>query len=1005
MEKGMTTDQARLESQLKLAQCETTSARDLLDYALSEAMTLTRSKIGYIYLYDDHLRELTLHTCSRGAAEVCPSRDPQIKYHLDEAGIPGDAVRQARPVFLNDLDSPNSFKTGFPEGHFPVKRFLAVPVFSGARIVAVIGLADKTRKYKSKDVLDVTLLFNCAWPMAEKIRFEESRSVTRHWVNEMQETCPIGFFWKGRNLQYRDVNKYFARLAGLDFPEDVIGKTDEDLAWQCLAEKFRRLDNEILETKTASFNHEECFTDRRGEIIRIHIYKTPIKNASGKTIGIAGTLKNITRLQHPDARNLRMAAIIDSTDDAVIGTNPEGIITEWNAGAEKIYGYKEEEAVGMPIWCLAPPDLQAERLDKMTSLKKGEHVTHYETKSRRKNGELFDVSITASPLIDPNGHIIGVSAIGRDISAQKKQIKEQERFREFLENIEEGCFETDVKGDIAYANPAAAKMIGYSRDQVIGVNYRQYTTPQQAEIIFTIFNKTYKTGKPDSISEMEVVRQDGTVEYVDLMVSPITNKEGQVTGFRSTIRNVTQRKREREELERYRDFVVNVEDACFEFDFYGNCFFCNEPAYQMIGYSREEYLKLRHRQRYPNKEEADRAVAIIRKLYETGQPTGLYESNILCKDGSVITIEMSVNIIRDKRGNPIGWRGTGRDITARKKAQAELERYRDFMENIYDGCFETDLKGTITYTNEIGARRLGLTKEEFTGMTNRQYAKPEEVERINSIFQDIYRTGKPAFIEEYELIRKDGTTFFIETTAALIRNKDGKPIGFRGTTRDITEKKQNQDKLRQSESKYRALAENMNDVVWTTDMNLMITYISPSVKKALDYAPEELLGRTPGDVMTPLSFAGTMSVLEDALKREQQEIADPGRSVSFETAYYHRNGSTIWFDNVASFIRDQEGKITGIHGVSRNITDWKHAAEERERLIADLQQALSQVKTLSGLLPVCSHCKKVRDDKGYWNQLDKYLLEHTGTFVSHGICPECAAKYYPDILSGKKPPE
>ena len=174
-----------------------------------------------------------------------------------------------------------------------------------------------------------------------------------------------------------------------------------------------------------------------------------------------GTFRNITQHKQTEIRNLRLASIVDSTDDAIIGTNPEGIITEWNAGAERIYGYTQAEAVGMPIWHLAPSNLQTERLDKISSLKKGEHVTHYETKSRRKNGELFDIAITASPITDPDGHIIGISAIGRDITEKNKRIREQERSREFLENIEEGCFETDLKGNVTFANPAVAGMLGY----------------------------------------------------------------------------------------------------------------------------------------------------------------------------------------------------------------------------------------------------------------------------------------------------------------------------------------------------------------------------------------------------------------------------------------------------------------------------------------------------------------------------------------------------------------
>ena len=106
---------------------------------------------------------------------------------------------------------------------------------------------------------------------------------------------------------------------------------------------------------------------------------------------------------------------------------------------------------------------------------------------------------------------------------------------------------------------------------------------------------------------------------------------------------------------------------------------------------------------------------------------------------------------------------------------------------------------------------------------------------------------------------------------------------------------------------------------------------------------------------------------------------------------------------MSSVSSDKKGEATGIHGVSRNITEQKQAEEEKEKLIFELQEALSEVKTLSGLLPICSHCKKIRDDRGYWNQLETYLLDHSNALLSHSICPECAEKYYPDILKPKKP--
>ena len=212
--------------------------QDLLDYALSEALALTGSKIGYIYFYNDKRREFTLNTWSKGVMDVCSVREPQTKYHLDSTGIWGEAVRQACPIILNDFESPDPLKKGYPEGHAPLKRFLTVPVFSGSHIVAVIGLANKTRNYTDKDIHHVTLLMNFVWQIAERMRFENSLGSTSQLLNQIKDALPVGFFWKGPDLKYLDCNKYFAQLAGFGSPEEIIGKTDDDLGWSDVGRKI-----------------------------------------------------------------------------------------------------------------------------------------------------------------------------------------------------------------------------------------------------------------------------------------------------------------------------------------------------------------------------------------------------------------------------------------------------------------------------------------------------------------------------------------------------------------------------------------------------------------------------------------------------------------------------------------------------------------------------------------------------------------------------------------------
>jgi len=141
-----------------------------------------------------------------------------------------------------------------------------------------------------------------------------------------------------------------------------------------------------------------------------------------------------------------------------------------------------------------------------------------------------------------------------------------------------------------------------------------------------------------------------------------------------------------------------------------------------------------------------------------------------------------------------------------------------------------------------------------------------------------------------------------------------------------------------------------------------------------------------------------MDILNKELARYEQDPSCTGKSVSFDAACYHKKGSVVWLDVAVSFIRDDVGRVMGFHSVARNITGQKQSADEREKLIGELQAALMEVKRLGGMLPVCAHCKKIRDDRGYWNPMETYISQHSEALFSHCICPECASKVYPEYV-------
>ena len=158
---------------------------------------------------------------------------------------------------------------------------------------------------------------------------------------------------------------------------------------------------------------------KSGKRIEVSLTSSPIRDHEGRVIGASKIVRDITMRRQADDARLRLAAIVESSDDAIISKNLDSIITSWNAGAERMFGYKPEEIIGQSVMRLMPPDLYGQEPEIIRKLRDGQRIQHFETKRLRKNGELFDVSLTVSPVKDDNGHVIGASKIVRDISDQK----------------------------------------------------------------------------------------------------------------------------------------------------------------------------------------------------------------------------------------------------------------------------------------------------------------------------------------------------------------------------------------------------------------------------------------------------------------------------------------------------------------------------------------------------------------------------------------------------------
>ena len=230
-------NEARLESLLKISQYRADSTQELLDFALEEAITLTNSKIGYVYRYEETKEEFILNTWSKEVMKQCTIAEPQTIYHLDKTGIWGEAVRQARPIIVNDFQAPHPLKKGYPDGHAPLYKYMTVPVFSDDRIVGVVGVANKETDYDTFDVRQLTLLMDSVWKILERKRTGEALADSEQRYRSLFESMDEGFALcemiydvqgKPIDFRYQVVNPAFGKLTGLPV-EQVVGRTVKEV--------------------------------------------------------------------------------------------------------------------------------------------------------------------------------------------------------------------------------------------------------------------------------------------------------------------------------------------------------------------------------------------------------------------------------------------------------------------------------------------------------------------------------------------------------------------------------------------------------------------------------------------------------------------------------------------------------------------------------------------------------------------------------------------------------
>lgn len=532
-------------------------------------------------------------------------------------------------------------------------------------------------------------------------------------------------------------------------------------------------------------------------------------------------------------------------------------------------------------------------------------------------------------------------------ASENQYAREARHFRSIFENMEEAYMETDLRGNFVFFNDSLCRMLGYTREELDGKNYRLISPPGHTSKIFRMFNDVYRTGQNKTFLYHELLAKNGSIVYVEMSVCLIRAEGDEPSGFSCLSRNVTERQKSRRAIEenekRLRILSDNMRDIIWTMDFDFHYTYLSPSVYRITGFTPEEIMSVPLGELLPQDKYEIVVQTLLRalNLAERGQlpdpdKKSTFEFEHQRKDGSTLWLEVSSVFNRDEDGKPTEIIGVARDISERKQAEAQILeseiRYRTIVENMYESIAIMDLNFQIVYQSPSEIRVTGFTPEEMKTMPLEQMLTPESFKQAYSAvwqmleaeFNGMIVNPQRSVTLELEGYKKGGGTLWEEVNATFQRDGKGAPNGIIWSSRDITSRKRAQDALQESEIRYRMIVENMNDVIWTIDRNLKRIFTSPSSTRITGYTPEESLAIPLEQALTPESYAyATGRLAQEIALEESGQSFDPDRAVTIEIELIHRKGGTLWMEVTGTFNRDEQGRIVNILAVGRDITERK----------------------------------------------------------------------------------
>jgi len=781
----------------------------------------------------------------------------------------------------------------------------------------------------------------------DKVRESEKEHQT------ILDSVPVGIFHMDANSTFIHVNKALAERYGLT-PGDFNGKTSKEL-FPDMGEKYIESDQEVLERGEPQTGVATKIKTPEG-VRWVRLDKVPIKDVAGNVTNIVGFELDITeRIRTQEAllaseKHLRetkdhLDNVINSSADAIVVVDMEGIVRDWNRGAEDYMGYTADEVIGTPNKKFFADPEEAGKIMEMV-LRAGA-LKNYRTIVLTKEKKTVDISISAALLRDREGVPIGTVRVSRDITKEvelEERIKEErDKLNSIFETMTDGVYVVSPDYEVQFMNKVMIDDFGDCFGSMC-------------------YNVFHDREEPCPLCKCSEVMEGRTERWewhsrrmnktYDLIETPLRNVDGTLSKL-TIFRDITDRKQVelglQESRQRLEDIIEFLPDATFVIDLAGTVIAWNQAmeamtgirASDIVGKGDYEYALPFYGERRPLLLDlALKPDAEMEKNYASIKREGnalITHVHFPALIGREAYLWGKATPLYDLDGTVAGAIESIRDITEQKKVEAALResetKFKGLAERSRDIIFVTDSEGVLIYVSPFVKKMLGFTPDEFSGKPFSQFLIPSEVPQAMSRFNEVLKYHHNIEDLSVKLKGKTGKIIYGEVRASpvILNNR---AVGTQGIIRDITERKRAEEEIKKLSQFRESIIDNANVWLNVLDVNANVLIWNKAAEVISGYSRDEVVGH--GKIWEWL-------YPDEAYRKE---IATKAEAII--------KGDVV--ENLETTIRCKDGQVRIIAWHSRNLTDEKGASigsialgrdiTERKRVEAALRESEEKYRYL-----------------------------------------------------------